>query len=166
MNKKKVVIGIAGLFLGLVALTGCATSSGSGSSTEPSTSSTPKAEAEEYALETGGSSLGTIVVGADKMTVYVFDKDTADAGTSVCEGDCATKWPAVVAESATVEAEGVTGTVGTITRTDGTLQVTLNGWPLYYFAGDAAAGDINGQGVGEVWWVVSPSGDKNGTPAA
>ena len=49
----------------------------------------------------------------------------------------------------------VTGELGTLTRTDGTMQATYNGWPLYYFAGDAAQGDANGQGVGDVWFVAS-----------
>ena len=50
--------------------------------------------------------------------------------------------------------------LGTITRADGTVQSTYNGWPLYYFSGDSAAGDVNGQGVNDVWWVL----DATGTP--
>jgi predicted lipoprotein with Yx(FWY)xxD motif len=56
--------------------------------------------------------------------------------------------------------DGVTGDVDTITATDGSTQVTLNGWPLYYYAGDSAAGDTAGQGVNEVWWVVGANGEK------
>jgi predicted lipoprotein with Yx(FWY)xxD motif len=51
---------------------------------------------------------------------------------------------------------------GTITRTDGTTQVTYNGWPLYYFDKDKQAGDITGEGVGSVWYLISPTGDKVG----
>jgi predicted lipoprotein with Yx(FWY)xxD motif len=54
----------------------------------------------------------------------------------------------------------VTGDVDTITGTDGSTQVTLDGWPLYYFAGDSAAGDTSGQGVDDVWWVVGADGEK------
>ncbi len=54
--------------------------------------------------------------------------------------------------------DGLTGTLGTATRDDGTTQVTLNGWPLYYFAGDAAAGATEGQGLNDVWWLVTPDG--------
>jgi len=57
------------------------------------------------------------------------------------------------------ELDGITGMVGTITGIDGEPQLTLNGWPLYYFAGDAAPGDTNGQGVGGVWWVLTPAGE-------
>jgi predicted lipoprotein with Yx(FWY)xxD motif len=56
----------------------------------------------------------------------------------------------------------VTGEIGTITGVDGSTQVTLNGWPLYYYAGESAAGDTNGQGVGGVWWVLTPEGEKIG----
>jgi predicted lipoprotein with Yx(FWY)xxD motif len=54
--------------------------------------------------------------------------------------------------------DGVTGDLGTITATDGSTQITLNGLPLYYFKGDSAPGDVNGQAVQNVWWVVSPTG--------
>ena len=62
----------------------------------------------------------------------------------------------------TPEVEGVTGEVGTITGVDGSMQLTLDGWPLYTFAGDSAEGDTNGQGVNGVWWVLSPAGEKIG----
>jgi predicted lipoprotein with Yx(FWY)xxD motif len=99
------------------------------------------------------------------MTAYVFDKDTAGAGSSTCSGACATAWPAITASSATPTVEGVTGKVGTITGVNGEKQITVNGLPLYTFARDKAAGDVTGQGVGNVWWVLSPSGDKISTPA-
>jgi predicted lipoprotein with Yx(FWY)xxD motif len=90
----------------------------------------------------------------------MFDNDTQGADASVCEGECATNWPAVTTDSDTPEVEGVTGEVGTIEGVDGSTQVTLNGWPLYYFIGDEAAGDTNGQGVNEVWWVLTPDGER------
>jgi predicted lipoprotein with Yx(FWY)xxD motif len=49
--------------------------------------------------------------------------------------------------------------LGTVERPDGSIQATYNGWPLYYFAGDPGAGDVNGQGVNDIWWVVSPAGE-------
>jgi predicted lipoprotein with Yx(FWY)xxD motif len=100
------------------------------------------------------------VVDGKGMTVYVSDKDTKGSGQSACSGDCLVKWPAVVAESDSPAVDGVTGEVGTITRDDGTKQVTLGGMPLYLSAGDAKAGDMTGQGVGGVWWVVSADGAK------
>jgi len=94
------------------------------------------------------------------MTVYYFDKDTANSGTSTCSGECLAAWPAVVATSDSPKVDGVTGTVGTITRDDGTKQVTLNGLPLYLFVKDKAPGDVTGQAVQGVWWVVAPDGTK------
>jgi len=113
-------------------------------------------------LTTADTDLGEIVVDGEGMTVYMYDSDTQGSGTSTCEGQCATNWPAVTTESDEPEVEGVTGEVGTITGVDGSTQVTLNGWPLYYYAGDSAAGDVNGQGVGDVWWVLTPAGEKIG----
>jgi len=74
------------------------------------------------------------------------------------EGSCAQNWPAltVAAGSSPVLGSGVTGNVSQITRPDGIMQVALNGIPLYYFSGDKAPGDANGQGVGGVWVVAAP----------
>jgi len=91
------------------------------------------------------------------MTVYIFTKDTKDSGTSACTGNCITNWPALtVPEGATPTAgSGVTGTLATIKRPDdGTLQVTYNGLPLYFFINDKAPGDSNG--VYENWEAVKP----------
>jgi predicted lipoprotein with Yx(FWY)xxD motif len=123
---------------------------------------TEEEAASNAALTTADSDLGEIVVDGEGMTVYMFDSDTQGSGTSTCEGQCATNWPAVTTDSDEPVVEGVTGEVGTITGVDGSTQVTLNGWPLYYYAGDAAAGDTTGQGVGDVWWVLTPAGEKIG----
>lgn len=117
----------------------------------------PGATAE--VLSTASSSLGTIVVDSTGRTVYVFDNDTANSGKSACEGNCSATWPAVTT-TGTPTATGVTGTLGTITLPDGAKQVTLNGLPLYRYAPDSAAGDVNGQGVGGIWWVVGANGAK------
>jgi predicted lipoprotein with Yx(FWY)xxD motif len=71
----------------------------------------------------------------------------------------------VTAESDSPAVDGVTGHVGTITRDDGTRQVTLNGLPLYTFAGDAAAGDTTGQGKQGFWWAVATDGTKAAGPS-
>ncbi|WP_448005283.1 COG4315 family predicted lipoprotein [Agromyces bauzanensis] len=113
-------------------------------------------------LRSADSGLGEIVVDGEGMTVYMFDSDTQGGDASTCEGQCATNWPAVTTDSDQPAVEGVTGEVGTITGVDGSTQVTLNGWPLYSFAGDAAAGDTNGQGVNDGWWVLTPAGEKIG----
>ena len=145
---------------GVLALAACGTSddnSASGSSRSSSSAGDAPADA---VLSTADSDLGTIVVDADGRTVYVFDKDTAGSGQSACSGDCLAKWPAVTADSDSPEVDGVDGDVGTITRDDGSTQVTLNGMPLYLYAGDSQAGDVTGQAVGGIWWVVAPDGSK------
>ena len=113
-------------------------------------------------LTTADSDLGEIVVDGEGMTVYMFDNDTQGGDASTCEGQCAANWPAVTTDSDDPTVDGVTGEIGTISGVDGETQVTLNGWPLYYFAGDSAAGDVNGQGVNGVWWVLTPDGEKVG----
>jgi predicted lipoprotein with Yx(FWY)xxD motif len=168
--KLRIATGLAAAVVAL-ALAGC--SSGGGSSTgsgygappaseSPSSSDSGASSASGAALGTASSSLGDIVVDGKGMTVYMYDNDTQGSGVSTCEGQCATNWPAVTTDSATPSVEGVTGEVGTITGVNGATQVTLNGWPLYYYAGDSAAGDTNGQGVGGIWWVLTPAGEKIG----
>jgi predicted lipoprotein with Yx(FWY)xxD motif len=154
--------------LGLLVLAGCGSSTygGSASSSGSSSSSSGGASASNAVLSTAGSGLGKIVVNSDGRTVYVFDKDSPGSGKSACTGDCAAKWPAVTATTDTPAVDGVTGKVGTITRDDGTKQVTLGGMPLYLFAGDSQAGDVTGQAVGGFWWVVGPDGAKITASAA
>jgi predicted lipoprotein with Yx(FWY)xxD motif len=93
------------------------------------------------------------------MSVYYFTKDTKDSGTSACKDACLTAWPPVTTASDAPAVSGVTGTVGTIATPDGKKQVTINGMPIYYFEKDTAAGDILGQGVNSVWYLVAPSGE-------
>jgi predicted lipoprotein with Yx(FWY)xxD motif len=102
---------------------------------------------------------GAVVTGKDGKSLYVFTKDTV-AGQSACNGDCAVNWPPVTVTAASDAAAGtgVSGALATITRADGSLQLTLGGKPLYYFKGDAAAGDTNGQGLNDVWYLVTPTG--------
>jgi predicted lipoprotein with Yx(FWY)xxD motif len=151
--------------LGLLALAGCGSSTNGGNSSAGSSSSSGAASSDAV-LTTSDSDLGKVVVDADGRTVYVFDKDMPGSGTSACTGDCLAKWPPVKAPAGDLTADGVTGEVGTITRDDGTKQVTLGGMPLYMFAGDSHAGDVTGQAVGDVWWALSPDGTKiSGAPA-
>jgi predicted lipoprotein with Yx(FWY)xxD motif len=110
-------------------------------------------------LAVASSDLGDILVDGDGNTLYVFEPDAQ--GASTCYDSCEGNWPPLVGDVAA--GDGVDGSLlGTAARTDGTDQVTYNGWPLYYFAHDAAPGDVNGQGVGDVWYVVSPAGDAVG----
>jgi predicted lipoprotein with Yx(FWY)xxD motif len=108
------------------------------------------------------ATLGQYVTGANGMTLYIFTKDAGT--TSACTGGCADNWPPLIVTAlADVTAgTGVTGALGTITRDDGKLQVTLGGHPLYYFKNDAAVGDLNGQGINDVWYVAGPTGNGLG----
>jgi len=140
------------------------TSGGYGDSTPSSEASsaakTPAAAAASTDLATAETSLGTVVVDGKGMTAYYFLKDTKDSGASACSGDCAAAWPAITTENATPTVTGVTGEVGTITGTDGKLQVTIDGRPIYTFAQDKAPGDVNGQGLNSVWYVIAPDGTE------
>jgi predicted lipoprotein with Yx(FWY)xxD motif len=149
----------AAVVLGALLLAGCGSDDGDtgGSAAQPRDDASSDTAA---VLATADSDLGEIVVDGDGRTVYVFDKDEPGSGASACSGECLDNWPPVTATDADPGVEGVTGEVGTIEWDDGTLQVTLDGQPLYLFAGDAAAGDTAGQGVQGVWWVVGPDGAK------
>ena len=137
----------------------------------PSAAASPSASAEEspsagsantdYPLAVATVSPGKTLTGENGMTLYIFKADTKDSGKSVCNGDCATAWPPYTLEAdETLEKDAaVTGTVTMITRDDGTKQVAYNGWPLYYFKGDAKAGDSNGQNInafGGIWVIAAP----------
>lgn len=107
-------------------------------------------------IQVASTDLGEVLVDGDGNTLYLFTPDAQ--GDSTCYDDCETNWPPLTdgAEAGSgVDAE----LVGSTTRSDGSTQVTYNDWPLYYFAGDVAPGDSNGQGINEVWFVVSPAGE-------
>lgn len=115
----------------------------------------------EYTVELGGTdALGEfLVVGtgmAKGLTLYTFANDTE--GKSTCTGDCATTWPPLLVEEGEPTASmDVPGSLGVYERMeDGGRQLTYNGMPLYYFSGDSAPGDTNGQGLGGVWFVAAP----------
>lgn len=134
--------------------TGTETGTGTGSGME----SESDMEAGTVSLTTAETDLGTVVVDGQGMVVYQFDQDEPGSGTSTCTGQCARNWPAVPGDGS-AEVEGVTGEVGSITGVDGQSQLTLEGWPLYYYVGDQEPGDTSGQGVNDVWWVLSPAGE-------
>jgi predicted lipoprotein with Yx(FWY)xxD motif len=154
-------------------VTACASgSSSTGGNSSPSTGAPAAgAPATGSASTSGAASAGTEITtatasGATFLTdgsghaVYLWVKDTGDA--SQCSGACAGAWPPVPA-TGTVTAGGsaVASDLGTITRSDGTKQVTYDGHPLYYFSGDSGSGQASGQGsdgFGAKWWLVSPAG--------
>jgi len=108
-------------------------------------------------IKSQDGSLGTMLVDADGKTLYIFLKDTQNANTSACSGNCADNWPALTDATA---GEGIDAALlGSFQRGDGSKQVTYNGWPLYYFVQDSNPGDVNGQGIGGNWYVISPAGE-------
>ncbi len=110
--------------------------------------------------------LGTVVIDGLGWTLYRFDDDTAQPPTSNCTGECATTWPPVLAKpGAPLAVEGVAQeAVGTVTRPDGGVQLTLGGWPVYRYAADSAPGATDGNGVGEKWFAINPGGGKAVAP--
>jgi predicted lipoprotein with Yx(FWY)xxD motif len=112
--------------------------------------------AEGVELVLASTDLGDIITDADNRTLYMFMPD--DQGDPTCSGDCAANWPALTGEASA--GSGVDASLlGTVPALAGGEQVTYNSWPLYYFAADAAPGDINGQGVGGVWYVIGADGE-------
>jgi predicted lipoprotein with Yx(FWY)xxD motif len=109
-------------------------------------------------LKTAKSSLGEIVVDGKGMTVYYFTKDKKDSGVSNCTGDCIVAWPPVLTESDSPKVDGVTAKIGTIKTPEGKKQITIDGMPVYYWQKDTKPGDVTGQDVNEVWYVVAPDG--------
>jgi len=167
MRKNSIALALAGAALAALALAGCSGGSGStggsggsgGSVGSSSGSSSSASSTAGDTLKTASSALGQIVVDGNGMTVYYYGQDTKGESASTCTGACAAQWPAVTA-SGTPKLTGVTGTVGTITGANGTKQVTIDGLPIYTYAGDSAAGDVNGQLIGNAWWAVAPDGSK------
>jgi predicted lipoprotein with Yx(FWY)xxD motif len=111
-----------------------------------------------------GAFTETILVNGEGRTIYRFDADEPNTGTSACEGDseCDEKWPPVLADNGLDVVEDCVDPdlVSTFTREDGTKQVAVNGWPLYYYFEDKAPGDIKGHGVGDVWFAATAEGGK------
>ena len=151
----------AALVVGLTACSGGTESITTAPSVVDPAAATPRVGTVLTANST--AQLGTVVVDGQGFTLYRFDKDSAKPPTSNCADDCAQKWPPVLATPGTpLTVEGVEQeAVGTINRADGTIQLTLNGWPVYRYSGDPQPGATSGQGVGGgEWAAVTPTGSK------
>ena len=145
----------AGLVTAAVLVT-AACSSSSSSSSSPASSSTGQASSAT-ALKTATISGATVVTDAGGFTLYWFVPDTATK--SNCNGSCAQIWPPV--KGPATAGSGVTGKLGTITRSDGSTQATYDGHPLYTYTADTAPGQASGNGInasGGVWHEVTVSG--------
>lgn len=123
---------------------------------EPTEEPTPEPTAAPD-VAVSETAMGEVLVSAEGMTLYAFTQDSADQ--SACTGGCEDFWPPLTVEGEAVAGEGVNaGMLGTLTRADGSTQVTYNGHPLYTYSEDSAPGDVNGQGFNGTWFVVSPDG--------
>jgi predicted lipoprotein with Yx(FWY)xxD motif len=169
--KARLAAGVGGAAAAALLVAACSSGSSSAStpaSSSPATSS-PAAAASgspsgsgsgATVITTASSSGNTFLTDSSGRAVYLWAKDTG--GTSACSGACAGAWPPVTTTgTATASGSAKASDLGTITRSDGTKQVTYDGHPLYYFAGDQGPGTATGQGsdnFGAKWWLVAPTG--------
>jgi len=160
--QSKLFLAAATVFMAVI-VSACGDTTPSATATSPSPApspaSSPAAAAATIMVATDAKP-GTILVDGNGKTVYLF---VADKGTaSSCYTSCATIWPPVLTTGAPIAGTGATASLlGTTTRTDGKVEVTYAGHPLYYFVQDKKAGDTTGQGIngfGGLWWVLSPAG--------
>ena len=175
--RAKTFVLATGVSVSAFALSACTnasgTSAGYGAAPPAPVSVAPAPAGAE--LTTATTALGTILVDGHGRAVYRFAGDMK--GQSNCTGACLQYWPAVTSSDKPTAAGSVTAGLGVITRSDGTKQLTVNGWPVYTFAGDNSPGVTSGQGSNEfggLWWVASTSGAEimstagsaNSTPSA
>jgi predicted lipoprotein with Yx(FWY)xxD motif len=142
--------------------TACGSAAASPSAPASSAAGSSASASTGTVITTKSGSTGAFLTNASGRAVYLWAKDGMNM--SACSGACAAAWPPVPATGQLTAAGGAKASdLGTITRSDGTKQVTYDGHALYYFAGDSAAGQTNGQGsdsFGAPWWLVAPSGSK------
>jgi predicted lipoprotein with Yx(FWY)xxD motif len=165
-KRTKLIAGVGGALSAAVVVAACS-SGASSSAAAPAASPAGGSSSSAGASSSGGtvittakSSGGTVLASSSGRAVYLWAKDTGDM--SNCNGACAGAWPPVTTTStATASGGAVASDIGTITRSDGTKQVTYDGHPLYYFSGDSGPGAASGQGsdaFGAKWWLVAPTG--------
>lgn len=165
MKSFRILAGAACLGVSVLLAAGCSSSSSpapsAASTTTGGSNSSTSTTSAGVTLGTASTSLGTVLTAPNGMTLYRFDPDTST--TSACTGGCASVWPPVTGPA--TAGTGVTASdLGTITRSDGTVQVTYQGHPLYTYTGDTAPGQTNGNGVQGTWHVMlAGSGSGSGT---
>jgi|GEM_PF-1104105 len=159
MNKKFLIVGVVVLLV-LVAGAGTYLFLSKKTAEVPADTNTPKAEekTETIAVKVAThSTLGSYLTDENGRALYVFTKDSAN--TSACNEQCLLKWPVFAPEKNTMDPSLSAGDFGVITRADGRSQATFKTYPLYYYVSDNNPGDVNGQGVGGVWYLVDPAKD-------
>jgi predicted lipoprotein with Yx(FWY)xxD motif len=138
---------------------------GCSSSSTSSSSASSQASGGAAIVKAASSPLGQILVDGSGRTLYLYTPDTGT--TSTCTGSCASVWPPDTTTGKPQESGLNASLLGTTTRTDDhATQVTYDGHPLYYYSGDAKPGDVNGEGLMSIWYVLSPAGSAiTSTPA-
>ena len=137
--------------VGALALAACGDDSSS--SDVPAVADAPESDT---LVTIAPTDLGDALVDVDGLTLYGFTNDVDAVPT--CDDACAEAWPPLIVESTEVPAGLDPELYSVSERSDGSLQLVAGDWPLYLFAGDAAPGDITGQGVNDVWFAVAPDG--------
>ena len=165
------LLSVLTLATGVLAACGGASTSSSPAASASPTATAPASPTEApvtpgpTTVSTGSTSLGTVLTTPQGLTLYYFTPEKG--GVVACTGGCAATWPPLKASGAASKPSSVTGTLGTVALSDGSMQVTYNGWPLHTYAADSAAGQTNGQGVAGKWFVATPALSANGAaPAA
>jgi predicted lipoprotein with Yx(FWY)xxD motif len=161
-NRLRMLLALLAVAAAAAVLAACSSSAASSASGGGSTSS--PAAAVAGTVKTATIAGVTVLTNSKGFTLYSFAPDTST--TSKCNGTCAQNWPPVTGP---VTAAGVTGTFGTIKRSDGSVQATFDGHPLYAFVGDTAPGQAKGNGLnaaGGLWHEVTTSGTAGGSSSA
>ena len=152
----------AALIAVALAVTACGTGSGSsaggaygyGNQTTQAATPTSPSSVMTAALKTETTPAGTILANSHGLTLYYYSADKRGSGTSACTGGCATAWPPLAAPVKAPAGARLPGRLGVITRPNGVKQVTLNGYPLYFYIGDKAPGQAKGDGISGSWHVI------------
>jgi predicted lipoprotein with Yx(FWY)xxD motif len=156
-RKRHIALAIAPVAAALV-IAGCGGGGGGGYGA----TTTQKTGAASATLRLAGLEPGKALVDGQGRTLYLFEADKG--ATSACSGACASIWPPVTTAAKPTAGPGLTAAkLGTTKRSDGKLQVTYDGHPLYRYAADGKPGDVNGQGLnqfGAKWYVLNASGAK------
>jgi predicted lipoprotein with Yx(FWY)xxD motif len=152
------------IFIVLAALAVVLAACGKNDKTEPAaTKPGVKTPAKTAVLASDIAPFGKVLTDGDGRTLYIFDKDSTSKPESSCTGGCASAWPALTTSDGAGVGDGLDAS---LLGHNTAKQVTYNGWPLYRFSGDTAAGQTNGQGVGGIWHVAGADGKPVMTAAA
>lgn len=153
------------LATGIVVLSAGCSAASPATGVAPAAAPAAAAAAEPTAVQPGPISLAlsTTELGetltSHGWTVYRFEADTPKPPASVCANDCLRAWPPLLTDGTPLQLDGIDpALVGTLNRTDGTVQMTLGGWPLYRFVDDKKPGDTLGENVGGNWSTVGKDG--------